>query len=388
MGAPPRRGARLLAAAGAGCLMAGLVAHLAWLPATATDFEVDWRGAQDLLRGVDPFIASWDYTTPEFPWALVHPPPALLVALPFAGLNLLAASIAFVALSAGLLAYAVTARAWWPLLILLSGPAVQAFWLAQWPPIVTAGFLLPGLGWLLAARPHLGLALWCASPSVERAWRLALWVLGAYAVSTIILPGWPASYLVALAPQPHQPIVLRPWGWILLLAAFRWRDPAGRLLLALALVPQVGFFYDGLPLFLTARSALQGAFYAGVSLAGYLAWHHWVRTPDFFVTVEAGWPLVLATVYLPALGLLAWNSVPGAPLERGGERAVGGRTAWCTVSACGWSCRPTMRSRRSSAPTPRFPRAWWTSSCWWTMHPRTPRSAPPPGWASPAWSTR
>ncbi len=79
-------------------------------------------------------------------------------------------------------------------------------------------------------------------------------------MSQILQPGWHESWLANLRGADHfKPHVLRPLGFILLLAALKWRRPEARWLLALALIPQAPSFYDQLLLSvvcLTSREAL------------------------------------------------------------------------------------------------------------------------------------
>jgi hypothetical protein len=134
-----------------------------------------------------------------------------------------AQGVVFVGVRA-LLALALSRRAWYPLLLLASGPVVHAVNVGQWSPLVTAGSMLPGLGWLLACKPNIGLSLWLGSPDRATARRLALGVAAALAVSLLVLPGWPG---LSFLEQPHLSLTPRPFGSVLL-AAVRWRDPAAR----------------------------------------------------------------------------------------------------------------------------------------------------------------
>jgi hypothetical protein len=87
---------------------------------------------------------------------------------------------------------------------------------------------------------------------------------------------------------------LRPFGFVVLLAALRWRLPEGRLLLASALVPQSLLPYELVPLALVPAGLLQMAIYVAGS---------WL-----VVAVAAdpaiGWPATLGAVYLPMLYLV------------------------------------------------------------------------------------
>jgi hypothetical protein len=164
----------------------------------------------------------------------------------------------------------------------------------------------------LACKPNLGLSIWLGSGEVATARRLAVGVIGALLISLLIHPRWPASYLATLGHSPHHSLVLRPFGWLLLLAAFRWRTPAARVILGLALVPQSGSFYDALPALLVARRKSEAVLLGLVSSLGYLWWLGRDLGGLGYPEIAArNWPVVLVTVYLPALGVLLgrelWN---------------------------------------------------------------------------------
>jgi hypothetical protein len=57
----------------------------------------------------------------------------------------------------------------------------------------------------------------------------------------------------------------------MLLALCRWRDPDARLLLALAIVPVNGLFYDILPAILVARTRIQAMMLMLFTLVGWQA---------------------------------------------------------------------------------------------------------------------
>jgi hypothetical protein len=255
--------------------------------------------------GRDPYADSWRHTGPGWPWPLQYPAPAILAILPLSLLPLELGRALFVGLGLGLLTFALTRDAWWPLVLLGSGPVVEAGIVGQWSPLVTAGSLLPALAWVLACKPNLGISLWLGSPRRETAQRIALAVFAAIVVSLAVYPAWPAAYLTALSHSPHRILVVRPFGWLLLLALLAWRDPSARLLAALALVPQSATFYDGLPALLTARRRGEAILLSALSLVGYILTQSRDRTMLSYPGIVAqGWPHVLVTLYLPALALV------------------------------------------------------------------------------------
>ncbi len=274
------------------------------------DIDAVILGARSLAMGRDPYVDSWRLTGPGWPWPLQYPAPAIVTVLPLALLPLELGRALFIGLGLGLLTFALTREGWWPLVLLASGPVLEAGVVGQWSPLVTAGSLLPAFAWVLACKPNLGVSLWLGSPDRRSARRLALGAAGAIIVSLLVFPAWPTSYFEAVSQSPHRSLILRPLGWLLLAALIDWRDPSARVLAALALIPQSATFYDGLPVLLAARRRGEAMLLSALSLAGYLLSMNRDRSMLSYQGIVAqGWPYVLITLYLPALGLVlarAW----------------------------------------------------------------------------------
>jgi hypothetical protein len=107
--------------------------------------------------------------------------------------------------------------------------------------------------------------------------------------------------------------VLRSWGWLLLLAALRWRTPEGRLLLLLSLIPQTTALHGALPLFLVAENRWQSY---GLVVASFVAavWQALIL-PASGIRLAEGlaqrWPVLLVLLWLPALALVLLPRSPG-----------------------------------------------------------------------------
>ncbi len=289
-------------------LAAGILVLVLWPRLRAgsnADIDAVILGARSLAMGRDPYADSWRHIGPGWPWPLQYPAPAILAILPLSLLPLEVGRALFVGLGLGLLTFALTRDAWWPLVLLASGPVVEAGVVGQWSPIVTAGSLLPALAWVLACKPNVGVSLWVGSPDWRTARRQALGVVAALIVSLVVFPAWPTSYLEALSHSPHESLILRPLGWLLLVALVGWRDPSARLLAGLALVPQSATFYDGLPALLTARRRGEAILLSVLSLVGYLVSMSRDRSMLSYPAIVAqGWPYLLVTLYLPAVALV------------------------------------------------------------------------------------
>jgi hypothetical protein len=265
----------------------------------AKDFTWPWRAARILLQGHDPYAVI--QATGPFPFSspFFYPLPAALVAIPFAPLPPDRAGALFFGLSSALLAFGITRDGLWRLLVFTAAPYFMAAANTQWSPLLAAAALLPGLQWVGAAKPNLGLVAFVYRPS-----RWAI-VGGAIlvAVSFLLLPGWVGGWRAALAQAPHHaPPVLRLGGVVLLLALLRWRTAEGRLLTAMACVPQVLYFYDQLLLWLIPRSWRQVLFLSAASWVGVVGW--WAVRPRMGSGLDAAAPFVLGLVYVPALLLV------------------------------------------------------------------------------------
>lgn len=272
----------------------------------AGDFTWTLGGADALLHGVDP------YNNPAFghglPYPhgdpLFYPLPALFVSLPFTLVPAYLAGALFYGLGSGLLAFAVTRDGYARLPLFLSAPFFVGAYVAQWSPLVTASALLPWLLPIAFVKPNLGLAIGFAYPNI-RAF-IATAVLSA--VSIAILPSWPWGWLDNLKENRHVPPALILPGIVLLVAAVAWRRHAGRLLLMMAVVPQLLFFYDQLPLWLIPRTWKQSAMLSAASWVAYLGWKTTTAgttNMGLVVTEAAVW--VVAGIYLPALALVLWQ---------------------------------------------------------------------------------
>lgn len=303
---------RLLCALVAGVCVAAIAyrnfAGHDWL---AMDFTWPWRGARYLLAGQNPYhLIAPEGPYPFSDW-LYYPLPALIVAAPLSFLPAEWAGALFSGLSSALLAYAVADKPrYWPLF------ASGAFWYSiqagQWAPLMMAAVLIPGLGFLLACKPSIGLALALWNDH----WRPLLVTLAAMTafcvLSLPILPSWPLDFLRSAVRMHSHPAAVAVFPGVLLLAvAVRWRQREARLLLALALVPQQLNFYDQLPLFLLARNPKEGLYLAACTWIARLGWHFASRSlPALsYERAQAAIPWVMWCVYVPALALLIWQAL-------------------------------------------------------------------------------
>ncbi len=229
-------------------------------PDFTSDFDQVWAGAKALWEGQDPYAVIGPGREFGWNWPLYYPLPALVVLAPLGLLPVIAARAVFASISAGLLAWAVTRDGWSRLPVFISVSFLVTVELGQWSALYAAAFFLPVLGFIGVAKPNFAVPLLTGATRS----RTVIWIVaGAVAlliISQVLRPGWHDAWLVNVRAAPHfKPLLLRPLGFLLLLALLRWRRPEGRWLLALAVIPQAPSFYDQLLLAivcLTSREAL------------------------------------------------------------------------------------------------------------------------------------
>jgi hypothetical protein len=295
----PSPRARAVVAAGVALVAAGFVVLLYRMQAdrnVISDWDPTWAGARALVEGRSPYA---EITVPPWPNWLLYPLPAVLLSAPFTLIPLDWARPVMTALGTFAFTWTVTRRGWWTLWFLLSGAMLWSWIDVQWAPLLIAAALTPALAWMLAAKPTLGLALWGGWPN-----RVAL--LGGAALVAlcfVIWPGWVPEWLASVARTPHKPHLLRPGGFLLLAAALRWRRPEGRMLALLSLVPATTALYETLPLALVAGSRREAMAFAVLTMVAHLLFFLGPQGP-WPVGAQYQWWVLLALVYLPAVGLV------------------------------------------------------------------------------------
>jgi hypothetical protein len=262
-----------------------------WLPDRHTEFDLLYSAAARLLGG-------------ENPYPLLYPLPAVLLAVPFTALPLAAASAIFDVLAGWALVYALwKCRGPYALLAVLSGAYLFAMAKGETTPLLVAASLIPAPGFLLAVKPNSSASLWIARPS-----RASILAAGAFLVlSLLVLPSWPRDWWLALQQDTTLlvPPILRPFGFVLLLAALRWRSPEGRLLLAIAFIPQSTLPHELVSLALIPANLVEmGIYLAGSWIAAAVAVDRMQISQSIAEWTAGSWPATLCAVYLPMLYLV------------------------------------------------------------------------------------
>jgi hypothetical protein len=283
-------------------LLAGAAVFVAYRvpPPTTSDLDQVLSGARALLGGQDPYGQA---ERARFFYPQFYPLTALLLLVPLAPLPNELARVAWAVV--GGVALALAARRYGRGLpaALLSANFLNAVILGQWSPLLTASAVVPVLGIAWAAKPTIGAAIFVSFPSRRGLIAAVLLLL----VSLLVFPTWPWHWWTALFQGPKAVPILRPAGFLLLLALLRWRRPEARLLVALGCVPQTIGLYETLPLFLIPRTRMEGY---GLAVLSYLAAFGqallYPRLPHMTLpqNLAERWPVVLLCLYLPALLLV------------------------------------------------------------------------------------
>jgi hypothetical protein len=275
------------------------------MPHFGTDFDPVRFSARLLLHGEDPYATLGPGLKYFWNFRLLYPLPAVLCGIPFLAVPIVAARALFVGMSTALLAFLLTRSVWWPLLACASAPFWSAASYAQWSPWITSVAFAPVLGFVLAAKPNIGLAIVASAESKRQAAVMLIGMAIITGIAFIVMPRWPAAWLDAIRSAGHvRPLVSLMGGWLLLLVALRWRQPEARLLLALAVLPQNPAIYEGLLLFLIPKTARQALVLATLSwfvepaigLAGPLS--------TFAESARVTGYAMLGLMYLPAIVML------------------------------------------------------------------------------------
>ena len=335
----PGAAARLGLSLGVG-LAGGAVSWYFWtIPHTnPSDFAQLWAAARGFLQGVNPYEVVGPGRPFEWDFPLLYPLPAVVAAVPFALLPLHLADALFVGLGAAVLAWALTSR--WlnnPQLAVFGSVAyLFALQLSQWSPLLMGAALLPGWGWLLACKPTSAVAVFCGYPN-----RRVLIGAAAFGVVTAVLwPWWIRDWLAAVQTAAHMtPPILHTGGFILLLAALRWRRPEGRVLLVLSCVPHTPVLYEVLPLFLIPRIIEEAALLAVLTYAVQFAVAAGAPYSDMAAQMARMGEWTVWLVYMPALVLVLRR-----PNVAPQDDLVAATVARARAVASGWWLAPS-RSR-------------------------------------------
>lgn len=303
----------------------------------ASDFQWPLRAGRILLSGENPYAVIVPVGKYPFSQYLYYPLPVAFAGMPFAPLDDYWAGAIFFGLSSGLLAYALCRHSPWRLLMFLSAPFWVAAYTAQWSPLLMAAAFLPVAQTFIACKPNLGMVSWLFHPTRKGLLYAAMAVL----VASIVQPDWPLWwYAIMRVGMPRHPAPLFcGFGALLALGILAVRRRAGRVFLAMCVVPQSFFFYDQMPLWLVPKSPKQMVTLSAFSWLGFFLWRRQLSgLPNTGQYVPTAAPFVLFFHHYAALLVLI-----GPGITAMGRRAR---------HALAWRRRDTDRSyaRRLSTP--------------------------------------
>jgi hypothetical protein len=271
-----------------------------------SDLAPVWAGARAVFNHQNPYDVIGPGREFDTKFPLIYPMTAVVTLLPIALLPLRLVDPIFVGLGFGLLTWAITRRKILSpaLVVLVSLPALMALQTSQWSPLMTGAALLPVVGWLLVAKPTIGMALFAAVPHWKTAVGCAVFLI----LSLLIWPGWIADWRAGFASAPHviAPLV-RTGGPLVLLAALKWKRAEARLLLALACVPHTTALYETIPLFLIPQSWLQAWGLWILVLLAYLGQLASGPYDSQMAYWASGAQWIVWLVYLPCLGMVLFR---------------------------------------------------------------------------------
>ena len=259
------------------------------------DFAVWWMAARATLHGQNPYTTIVGISGRP---AFYHPLPAAIATIPLAWLPATIAGPIFIGASCAALAYVATAKAWWPLIMFLSGSMLASVMQAQWAPLLTAGILAPALTWIGVVKPNIGLGMLAYRPSIRTMAIMAFIALA----SIVVRPTWPKEWLASVSTSPfYFSPVQTIGGVVLLLALLRWRRPEARLLTVLAVLPSAPIPYEALPLFVIPQTRYEMMALAILSDAMYAATMNLSAQHEMAAYYAAGRPAIVWLAFVPAL---------------------------------------------------------------------------------------
>ena len=311
------------------CLVAAVVGSLAPMTDAGGDFIQLWGGAGALLRGADPYAAVGPGRPVPWPWPLYYPVPALLPALPFTLLPLWLARAVWVAVLSGLFAFAVTAEGWSGLWLCVHLSGLVSIQVGQLSVLLAIALLIPWFGAIAAGKPTTGAAVICGASSSSAALKIIAASAALFLASFAFDPDWVPRWLSAVRSTPHmQPLITRPWGWLVLVAAVRWRLPAARVLCATAIVPTTLSAHDMLPALVALRpSRREIVVLVALSFIAAPAVYAIADNPDRVVYSARLMPRILWGAWIPLVVCILRRPNAG-PAPRRLETVMASWPAW------------------------------------------------------------
>jgi hypothetical protein len=306
---PPRM--RLALSVALGLLAAAITARKSALVPGPRDFGQVWFMARSILHGANPYPLVGPGLAFDWPWPLVYPLTAGMVAIPFAAFPEPVASALFVGIGGAAFAWALMQYGYGPLFGFFSLSVREACEAGQWSLLIASAFAIAPLSMFLVAKPTIGVAVFFARPTRRAIVGGILIFLTAF----LVQPTWIAEWMHAVqryaamgrtpvgeaTNRPFRALLSFPGGFIVLLCFLRWRRPEARLVAALVCVPITVYAYETVPLFLVPRTFRQAALLLALSYAQYFLTAVLAPVPSSFSALQeiTGRMLVFG-LYVPA----------------------------------------------------------------------------------------
>ncbi len=261
-------------------------------PAAINDLGFPLCAGRVLLAGGDPYGDACASPAQGRIWP-TNPLTTVLITLPFAPLGDKGA-LPIWAIMSGILAFGLLQNGQrWRLVVFLSAPYWVALLCLNWTPLMAALAMLPALTPLWLVKPQNGLPAFLTHLSRRRAVVAATFLI----VSLVVDPTWPIRWWPqAQSYDFYVPLIVLPFGPLILLALFFWRDVKARYILLLSAMPQ-RFLYDPLLLAWIPESR---------SDVLYLTVAGWIGYGLVFVLQVPYQPIVVLFCYLPAI-IIRWQ---------------------------------------------------------------------------------
>ena len=305
----------------AAAVLTAVIAGLRWKyhPVFPSDLDHLWHAARAVVSGGNPYDVVGPGKAFEWEWGVFYPLPAIILVAPLTIVPVAAARFVFSVLAGTTLGFAMGTR-WrtlWPLFL------SQAFLLAvtrnQWSPFMLAAIWVPAVGFMIAAKPNIGLIA-LAGQRRETVLRVVLLAGALCAISFVVRPSWLGEWLALARSAPNNEIaLLQPAGFVLLGGLILWRTLEGRLLLTASVVPQTPSVYDALLLFPLCQTRMQAALLALLTHAAQFAVLQLGPYPNHDAYYDAMAKIIVLLVMLPVLALALVNHFrdndPSAPAD-------------------------------------------------------------------------
>ena len=299
----PTRAQRIIVALVIGVAAACLHYFSAGGSGGRSDFTILWEGSRLLLSGTNPYDLIGPGNVVDLPSPLYYPAPALVAIAPLTAFNMELAGTIFIFASSVALGYGATHDGWQRLPIFPSLAFMTSARLGQSSILMTAAVFIPMLAFFAVVKPQASLPV-VASSSNRRT--LIIAIIGALvtaALSFMLLPAWPRSWLNGLGESEYFSIPIATLrGFAIALVLLRWKRADAWLVFIAACMPQTWYPYNGLLLLTVATTFIEASVLSLVSSAGWFLTYLFLagggRSPEQRYAFQS---MLIAIGYLPAV---------------------------------------------------------------------------------------